>query len=1206
MENKQPNIRPGKAGYAILATMLLGSLLSSAHARPYEPPTLTNGEQYQLAFLTRSLRRGDEKSVDAYNQFVQQEAALNPTLTGTDVGVLWKAVVSSVDGTDAKDNAPVTHPVYRLDGQRIDDGQHPFYSRNHQNDINVDQFGTLRNATVEDVWSGSNNDGTGTVYPGLDARLGSNTTVQVGRTNQGPQWWLHFNRVMHLAYRSLYALSPVLVKGAPILHLTNKLQKSGSSSATETDWILTADGQGLTTVSGAGDVTAFADRGTYNLSQSTTVTGFTNTLIECDDNPGTAVTTVTLDWGDEKTCTFTNIENGEIQIKKVTAPGGGTGFGFAHNIDASSSFTLDDGQTRVFSDVIADGQSYQVIEDAPTGDYKLSGLSCADTDSTVDTATRTANIKVSPGETVVCTFTNTEDDIVTIEKTTIPAGKFGPFAFLENLTGPGTSGFFLQNGGDSKSFTGVSPGSYTVSEVDPGPEGFDLTAIDCHDTATGQTFSGDLATGSVDLSLTAGERVHCTFTNTQRGKIIVRKKTDPVNFPHPFGFDLTGGPDNVDESFSLAGGASHEIDNLKPGNYRISETAVSGWDLSRAKCDDGSNPLKKIKLSPGETVTCTFTNVKRAKLTVVKNAIGNPDTAFDFYAIPSLPGGDFTLKNGESKSLEVPAGSYNLQELNPIDWVLDSATCDNGDSPEKLTLAPGDDVTCTFNNTEQALLRIVKESYGGDGVFEFNSDLPGHPTFSILTGGSSGSSKPGTGSVSFGAFTPGNYVINETVPSGWTLDSATCDNGSTLPNLQLAAGEDVTCTFTNTKLGEIQIKKATHPANGTGFGFTDDIEAPNSFHLNDRGTKVFINVQPGIYKVSEDDPSASGFELSGLSCADTDSTTDVGTRTAEIHVDAGETVVCTFTNTEDDTVVIEKVTLPHGAAGSFTFSQDLDGLGDFTLGDGQSQAFSNVSPGSYTVSEADPLPGFKVTKIECTDKKGGNFPVDLVSRTATLDMIPGDSVHCTFFNTQVVSSLSLKKSASSMTYSLLNELVTYTFTIENTGNETLSTVKVSDPLPGLGSIDCAGSGSDTLASLIPGQKATCTADYHITQADLDAGHVTSKASVAAKDPYGRNITAESGLTILHRNQACFDGPLTIPDGEVFDSDTTLVSTVSIDTESPATSGVTVTAPYTLRLLAPKVEFNPLFKTEGDADPQTPPGGAQLRVIIGKVVCPPTP
>ncbi len=43
------------------------------------------------------------------------------------------------------------------------------------------------------------------------------------------------------------------------------------------------------------------------------------------------------------------------------------------------------------------------------------------------------------------------------------------------------------------------------------------------DSVTGQTFAGDLTTRSVDLNLTAGERVHCTFTNSKLGTVIIKK-----------------------------------------------------------------------------------------------------------------------------------------------------------------------------------------------------------------------------------------------------------------------------------------------------------------------------------------------------------------------------------------------------------------------------------------------------------------------------------------------------------------------------------------------------------------------------------------------------------------------------------------------------------------------------------------------------------
>ncbi|WP_263405599.1 prealbumin-like fold domain-containing protein [Wenzhouxiangella sp. AB-CW3] len=46
---------------------------------------------------------------------------------------------------------------------------------------------------------------------------------------------------------------------------------------------------------------------------------------------------------------------------------------------------------------------------------------------------------------------------------------------------------------------------------------------------------------------------------------------------------------------------------------------------------------------------------------------------------------------------------------------------------------------------------------------------------------------------------PGTYAVSETVPNGWRLDSATCDDGSPVSAIELEAGESVTCTFNNSQ-----------------------------------------------------------------------------------------------------------------------------------------------------------------------------------------------------------------------------------------------------------------------------------------------------------------------------------------------------------------------------------------------------------------------
>jgi hypothetical protein len=103
--------------------------------------------------------------------------------------------------------------------------------------------------------------------------------------------------------------------------------------------------------------------------------------------------------------------------------------------------------------------------------------------------------------------------------------------------------------------------------------------------------------------------------------------------------------------------------------------------------------------------------------------------------------------------------------------------------------------------------------------------------------------------------------------------------------------------------GTVIIDKETEPGGGTGFRFAQDVDSSGIFSLNDGQRKTFASILPGSYSVTEEDPAAtpSGYDLGGLACQDSDpsgtaSVTDLGTRTATIHLDPGETVTCTFTN----------------------------------------------------------------------------------------------------------------------------------------------------------------------------------------------------------------------------------------------------------------------------------------------------------------------
>src|SRR5438034_2014333 len=97
---------------------------------------------------------------------------------------------------------------------------------------------------------------------------------------------------------------------------------------------------------------------------------------------------------------------------------------------------------------------------------------------------------------------------------------------------------------------------------------------------------------------------------------------------------------------------------------------------------------------------------------------------------------------------------------------------------------------------------------------------------------------------------------------------------------------------------------------------------------------------------------------------------------------------------------------------------------------------------------------------------------------------------CTFTNTEQFPSLTLVKSASSASYNTVGQVITYTYTISNSGNTTLAgPFSVSDDkqptINSCGTSPLAMSGS-----------TSCTSTRTITQADIDAGSITNIATAS--------------------------------------------------------------------------------------------------------------
>lgn len=126
-----------------------------------------------------------------------------------------------------------------------------------------------------------------------------------------------------------------------------------------------------------------------------------------------------------------------------------------------------------------------------------------------------------------------------------------------------------------------------------------------------------------------------------------------------------------------------------------------------------------------------------------------------------------------------------------------------------------DVLDCTYTNRARGTIIVEKITDDGQGAFEFTSGTLSPSPFTLTTTAAGAAGKDAR---TFADLSPGTYDVAETVPAGWNLVSAACDDGSDPASIGLSGGETVTCTFHDAReRGAIEITKTRkHAADGSG------------------------------------------------------------------------------------------------------------------------------------------------------------------------------------------------------------------------------------------------------------------------------------------------------------------------------------------------------------------------------------------------------
>jgi hypothetical protein len=187
----------------------------------------------------------------------------------------------------------------------------------------------------------------------------------------------------------------------------------------------------------------------------------------------------------------------------------------------------------------------------------------------------------------------------------------------------------------------------------------------------------------------------------------------------------------------------------------------------------------------------------------------------------------------------------------------------------------------------------------------------------------------------------GTYTASETVPANYTLTSAVCDDGSPVTAIDIAPGETVTCTFTNTlKQGAIKVTKTRkHAADGPGDHPHSgvDFTVNGVTHTTDaNGVACFGGLQFGDYTVHETVPAGYQGE------ADKTVTVDNAATCAD-NPYGGEAV--SFHNTPLTNL---SVSVDSQVPGGTSSTIDCGATASAGPGDDITASATDLAPGTYT------------------------------------------------------------------------------------------------------------------------------------------------------------------------------------------------------------------------------------------------------------------
>ncbi|WP_285462408.1 hypothetical protein [Agromyces sp. NBRC 114283] len=670
-------------------------------------------------------------------------------------------------------------------------------------------------------------------------------------------------------------------------------------------------------------------------------------------------------------------------------------------------------------------------------------------------------------------------------------------------------------------FVVTNTGNVTLTEIVVNEGAFtgsgELSAVDCPVTvlapdrqvtctATYEVTQADVDQGSIENSATA------TGTPPNGGDPVT-SEPDEVEIPQDAAPGITIEKSASPESTGAAGDEiTYTFRVTNTGNVTLTDASVTEGDFSGTGelgpivCPDGA-----ASLSPGEFVDCTAgytltqADVDAGGVTNSATASGTPPNSGDPVTsepddarvdIPPAP--ELSIeKSADTDELVVGETiTYEFVVTNTGNVTLTEIVVNEGtftgsgelsavDCPVTV-LAPDRQVTCTATYE-------VTQADVDQASIENSASATGTPP----NGGDPVTSEPDDAN-----------VPSERNPGIELMKSVSPAEGG-------AAGDEIVYTFTVRNTGNVTLTEVTiDEGDFSGTGPLGPIVCPDAALAPNRALECTAS-----YVLTQADVDAGGVTNSATATATPpDGTTPPVSppSSAELPIPPAPGLSIEKSADRAELIVGETITYSFVVTNTGNVT-----LADVTVEEGDFSGSGELSAVSCPAEAASLAPGDRVTCTATYEVTQADVDRGSIENSATANGVPpagGDPVGSEPGEARVpqdpAPGLSLVKSADAERAERPGQLITYSFTISNIGNVTVSDIVVSDDdFSGAGELSAIECPTDPL-SLAPGETAVCTATYDVRPGDLDGRPLMNTASASGTGPGGTPVTSASSTVAV--------------------------------------------------------------------------------------------